>query len=801
MNMMNDGHNTFTPPGAEQVHELAETVPLDQLCARAAVLRDQGFGNIVTYSRKVFIPLTRLCRDFCHYCTFATVPKHLSSAYLSANEAVTIARQGQAMGCKEALFTLGEKPELRHPEARRALDQMGFGSTLEYVAYVAGRVLQETGLLPHINAGCMTPDEIAMLRKVSASMGIMLENVSPRLCEKGRVHYGSPDKQPAVRLRTIEDAGKANVPFTTGILIGIGETREERLDSLLAIRNLHHRYGHIQEVIIQNFIPKAGTKMADVEPPVHEDLLWTIAMARLIFGPEMSLQVPPNLNAGKLTGLIQAGINDWGGVSPLTPDHVNPESPWPQLAALAAETRDAGKTLLQRLTIYPAYASSPERWLDAGVRADVLKLSDGAGLAREDGWLSGTSVELPETHPLLTARSALRIDRNSLSRAVAPILQKAQAGDVLTVAEIGRLFDARGDDFAAVCQAADETRQNLCGDAVSYVVNRNINYTNICSYRCKFCAFAKGKKSTPASDAPYLKSPQEVVHLAEEAWQRGATEVCLQGGIHPHFTGRSYLDICEAVHEALPEMHIHAFSPLEISHGAETLGLAVPQFLLELQKAGLKTLPGTAAEILSDDIRAIICPDKLNTQQWLSVVGAAHDLGLPTTATIMFGHVEQYRHWGIHLLNILQLQRRTGGITEFVPLPFVASEAPIYRRGLSRRGPTFREAVLMHAVARLVFGQHIPNIQTSWVKMGLEGARVCLQSGANDLGGTLMNESITRAAGAIHGQEMRPETLEQAIRACGRKPFQRTTLYAHHDSGGIMERRRQPLPELNIAAF
>jgi len=705
------------------------------------------------------------------------------------------------MGCKEALFTLGEKPELRHTEARRALDQMGFATTLEYVAHVADRVLRETGLLPHINAGCMTPDEIALLRKVSASMGIMLENVSPRLCGKGRVHYGSPDKHPDVRLQTIEDAGKASVPFTTGILIGIGETRDERLESLLAIRNLHQQYGHIQEVIIQNFIPKADTKMAGVAPPAHEDFLWTIAMARLIFGPEMSLQAPPNLNAGKLTGLVRAGINDWGGVSPLTPDHVNPESPWPQLDALAAETRNAGKTLLQRLTIYPAYALSPRRWLDDGVRTDVLRLSDAAGLAREDGWLSGTSVELPTVFPAPGASSVFRVDRNSLSGTVGPILQKAQAGDDLTVAEISCLFDARGDDFTAVCQAADQMRRELCGDAVSYVVNRNINYTNICSFRCKFCAFAKGKKSTPASDAPYLKSPQEVAALAMEAWQRGATEVCLQGGIHPHFTGQSYLDICEAVHEALPEMHIHAFSPLEISHGAETLGLTVSRFLQKLQIAGLRTLPGTAAEILSDDIRAIICPDKLNTSQWLNVVGAAHELGLPTTATIMFGHVEQYRHWAIHLLHILELQRRTGGFTEFVPLPFVASEAPIYRRGLSRRGPTFREAVLMHAVARLVFGRHIPNIQTSWVKMGLDGARVCLQAGANDIGGTLMNESITRAAGAIHGQQMRPETLERAIRACGREPFQRTTLYARHSTRGGMERLHRSLPELNIAAF
>lgn len=767
----------YTPPGANEVFLLGETLPLQDLCARAAELRDQGFGNTVTYSRKVFIPLTRLCRDLCHYCTFATTPKHLPSAYLSVDEVLEIARQGQAAGCKEALFTLGEKPELRHAPAREALDRMGYATTLEYVAHVAGEVLRQTGLLPHINAGCMTPEEIQMLRKVSASMGIMLESASPRLCEKGQVHYGSPDKFPAVRLQTLEDAGKAAVPFTTGILIGIGETRQERLESLLAIRQLHQDHGHIQEVIIQNFVPKADTKMAHTPPPSTDDMLWTVAMARIIFGPDMSIQAPPNLNPVTLAELVGAGINDWGGVSPVTPDHVNPESPWPQLEALASETRDAGKTLQQRLTIYPQFAREPGRWLDPDLRPSVLKLADGFGLAREDHWLSGTSVDLPPGFNYPPDRSAIRLNRQTVSTDLAALLRKAEDGGALSEHHIARLFNARGDDFIAVCRAADRLREELVGDAVSYVVNRNINYTNICSYRCSFCAFAKGRKRTDASDAPYLKSPQDVAGLAVEAWQRGATEVCLQGGIHPQFTGQAYLDICHAVREALPDMHIHAFSPLEIMHGAETLGLTVPRFLQQLKAAGLKTLPGTAAEILSDDIRAIICPDKLNTGQWLEVIEAAHSLGLPTTATIMFGHVDEYRHWGIHLLEVLELQKRTGGITEFVPLPFVAGEAPMYRRGQSRRGPTLREAVLMHAVARLVLAGQINNIQTSWVKMGLQGAKVCLQAGANDIGGTLMNESITRAAGAIHGQEMKPDILEAAVKSCGRQPFQRNTLY------------------------
>jgi FO synthase len=609
-------------------------------------------------------------------------------------------------------------------------------------------------------------------------MGIMLESVSERLCEKGHVHYGSPDKSPQLRLQTIADAGRAKVPFTTGILIGIGETRRERLDSLLAIRSLHREYGHIQEVIVQNFVPKADTKMARVSPPDTDELLWTIAMARIIFGPGMSIQAPPNLSPGKLEALIKAGINDWGGVSPLTPDHVNPESPWPQLAALRQETAAAGKLLQERLTIYPAYSFKADDWLEGNMAGPVLKLSDGAGLAREDNWLSGQSVKIPESFNFTPPPSPDVFHPALVSKMTRGILDQALAGDHrFSVKEISHLFNARGGDFVAVCQAADLFRKSICGDAVSYIINRNINYTNICTYRCNFCAFAKGRKNTSASDAPYVKNPLEVAQLAREAWQRGATEVCLQGGIHPAFTGQTYIDICSAVKAAVPAIHIHAFSPLEVTHGAGSLGVSIGDFLARLKKAGLKTLPGTAAEILSDDIRAKICPDKINSQQWLDVIGTAHDLGLATTATIMFGHVDHYHHWAVHLLRILELQRRSGGLTEFVPLPFVADEAPIYRRGQSRRGPTLREAVLMHAVSRLVLSPHVSNIQTSWVKMGLEGASLCLQAGANDIGGTLMNESITRAAGARHGQEMKPGTLESTILSCQRLPFQRNTFY------------------------
>jgi FO synthase len=778
MTSIDQQHAPIGPHSREEIIDIAAQSNLESLCETAAQLRDTGHGDLCTYSPKVFLPITRLCRDFCHYCTFATMPKHLDRAYMTVDEVLELAHKGAAMGCKEALFTLGERPELRHPTARQALDEMGFETTLEYVAHVAKCVLDETGLLPHINAGCMTVEEIRMLRKVSASMGMMLESSAARLCEKGQVHYGSPDKDPVVRLKTLEDAGREGVPFTTGILIGIGETREERLDSLLAIRHLHLRYGHIQEIIIQNFVPKADTKMANVSPPDHDELRWTVAMARIIFGPEMSIQAPPNLNPGHLESLIRAGVNDWGGVSPLTPDHVNPESPWPELDALEQHTARAGKTLQQRLTIYPRYVTSMTHWLDKVLEAPVLKLADSAGLAREDDWLTGKSEEIPAKYRLSRGIPKFFFRNAQPSRDICSILAKTECDEAtLSVDEISTLFNARGEDFAAVCQTADERRRQNCGDTVSYVANRNINYTNICSYRCHFCAFAKGRKNTELSDAPYLKSPEEVGQLALEAWNRGATEVCLQGGIHPSFTGQTYLDICSAVREAVPGIHIHAFSPLEVTHGAETLGLSLGEFLAELKRTGLGTLPGTAAEILCDDVRAVICPDKINTRQWLDVLETAHSLDLPTTSTIMFGHIDRYYHWAKHLLELLHLQHRSGGITEFVPLPFVAAEAPIYRRGQSRRGPTFREAVLMHAVSRLVLSPAIANIQTSWVKMGLQGAKFCLQAGANDIGGTLMNESITRAAGAKHGQEMTPHTLEAAVTALRRTPLQRNTLY------------------------
>ncbi|MEQ8660943.1 MAG: 5-amino-6-(D-ribitylamino)uracil--L-tyrosine 4-hydroxyphenyl transferase CofH [Gammaproteobacteria bacterium] len=766
---------------------LAGCDDLAALMQAAAALRDTGFGSGVTYSRKIFIPLTRLCRDVCHYCTFATAPKRVEAPYMSLDEVVALARQGQALGCKEALFTLGEKPELRYGAAREALAGMCYATTLEYLRDAANAVFEQTGLLPHMNPGTMTDAECAMLREVSPSMGIMLESASPRLCEKGMPHYGSPDKQPAVRLETLRNAGRARIPFTTGILIGIGETRRERIEALLAIRALHREYGHIQEIIVQNFRAKPDTKMHDAAEPALAEMLWTLAVARLVFGPGMSLQAPPNLSPGCLPDLVGAGINDWGGVSPLTPDHVNPEAPWPHLEQLATDTAAAGKHLHERLTIYPAYVREAASWVDPRFVTPLLQATDADGYPRTDDWSPGEELAPP---PAVLA--AIGATPRNVSADVAAILARVQQGALLEDTEIERLFRVRGDDFSAVCRAADALRAASNGDVASFVVNRNINYTNVCYFKCQFCAFSKGKLSENLRGKPYDLDHAEITRRVDEAWARGATEVCMQGGIHPQYTGETYLAILATVRAAAPDMHIHAFSPLEVWQGAKTAGLTLEDYLARLKAAGLGTLPGTAAEVLDDEVRAVLCPDKLNTQEWLEVMRAAHRVGFRTTSTIMYGHVDRPIHWARHLRRIRDLQRETGGFTEFVPLPFVHMEAPLYLKGRARRGPTFREAVLMHAVARLALHPHITNIQTSWVKMGHAGVVACLNAGANDLGGTLMNESITRAAGAGHGQETSPEQMLAMIAAAGRVPRQRTTAYGEVSAERIAAARHAP---------
>ncbi len=741
--------------------------PLAELIAEAASLRDSAHGRLISYSRKVFIPLTRLCRDVCHYCTFAQVPRAGKPVYLSPDEVLAIARAGAAAGCTEALFTLGDKPELRYQTAREVLAALGHETTISYLTAMCALVLRETGLLPHANPGVMAREEIAALREVTASQGIMLESTSERLCAQGGVHYGSPDKHPAVRLETLRLAGELKVPFTTGILIGIGETRDERIDALEAIADLHASHGHIQEVIIQNFRAKADTKLANSEEPDLDELLWTIAVARLILGPGMNIQAPPNLSPGVYQKLVDAGLNDWGGISPVTPDHVNPEAPWPAIVELARKSADAGKLLVNRLPVYPAYVRAADKWLAPDIATRVRRMSDAEGFAREDDWAPGNTM--PPPAPLVLARS--------VEAGITAIVERAASGERLAADDIVRLFAARDADYRYVTQAADALRRAVSGEVVRYVVNRNINYTNICYFRCRFCAFSKGRTHEDLRGSPYDLAIEEITRRAVEAWDRGATEVCLQGGIHPDYTGATYEAICRAIKAAVPGMHIHAFSALEVTQGAATLGLAIPAFLTRLKSAGLGTLPGTAAEILDDDVRAIICPDKINTSQWLDVQRAAHLTGLRTTSTIMHGHVDTSLSWAKHLLALRDLQAETGGFTEFVPLPFVHMEAPMYRLGMARSGPTFREAVLMHSVARLALHPLIPNIQTSWVKMGPAGAAVCLKSGANDLGGTLMNESISRAAGTQHGQEFPPHAMEALIRSLGREPMQRDTLY------------------------
>jgi FO synthase len=728
---------------------------LDDLMAAARRLRR---GSVVTYSPKVFVPLTKLCRDVCGYCTFARPPRRGERAYMTEDEVLAVARAGVEAGCTEALFTLGDRPEARYRVARDELAALGCGSTLEYLARCAERVLAETGLLPHLNPGVMSREELEMLRPVAASMGIMLETTAERLGARGGPHWASPDKIPNRRLETMRVAGELSVPFTSGILIGIGETRRERIDALLALDSLAEEHGHIREIIVQNFRAKPGTRMAAHPDASLEEHLWSVAVARIVLGRDVHVQAPPNLAYDDFPLLLDAGIDDWGGVSPVTLDHVNPEAPWPAVDRLREACRSRGLELVPRLPLYPEHVADLDRWADPAVAPAIRRAADAAGLAREDRWAPGEPVAVP----FVVGRDAAPLELT---------------GNELGEEELVRLFAARGREREQVFAAADRLRREVCGDNVTYVVTRNVQYTNVCYFRCGFCAFSKGKLAENLRGPAYLVPHEEIVRRVREAWERGATEVCLQGGIHPSFTGDYYTSVVETIRAAAPEIHVHAFSALEIWQGAATLGLDLETYLSRLRELGLGSLPGTAAEILDDEVRAVICPDKVTTAQWLEVHAAAHRVGLHSNVTMMFGHVERPVHWARHLLRARDQQSRSSGFTEFVPLPFVPMEAPIYLKGRARRGPTFAEAILVHAVARLALHPVIPNIQASWVKLGPDGVRQALAAGVNDLGGTLMNESISRAAGSEWGQEMPPEALEALIRSADRTPRQRTTTY------------------------
>jgi len=777
------------------LRDLAKS-PLTELLEIAASIRDNSHGTRVTYSPKVFIPLTMLCRDKCGYCTFAQPPARLERPYLEPEEVLAIARHGASQGCHEALFTLGERPELRYPIAQEWLAERGYDSTVDYLVAMCRLVRDETGLLPHANAGALFEDELAALREVSPSQGMMLESLNEELL----CHRGCPDKEPQRRLQTLSTAGALKIPFTTGLLIGIGESLNDRIEALCAIRDSHNEFGHIQEVIIQNFLPKLGTAMHSSPPCPPDEYLHAIALARLILPSEIHLQAPPNLS-DDFGGLLLAGIDDWGGVSPVTADHVNPERPWPDLERLEEVTNAYGFNLAPRLTIHPEFALQPEQWLAEDNRFPVFDRSDAEGLGRDDPG-SQMPEKTMENRDAGSGADVLVADENStqwysgganhsptllvpgrpMARgAVKEVLDGVLNGQEVGAEQIVTLFEARGTEVAAVAEVANELRHATVGDNVTWVHNRNINYTNVCTFKCRFCGFSKGPLSLNLRGTPYMLTLEDIQERVIEAATLGATEVTLQGGIHPSFDGDYYIDVCKAIQDVVPDMHLHGFTALEVIEGAKRLNESLAEYLIRLKEAGLKSLPGTAAEVLDDEVRDILCPDKISTEEWLECHEAAHSVGLHSNITIMFGSIEQPKHWANHIVRTRDVQKRTQGFTEWIPLPFVHMASPIYLQRQARRGPTFRETLLMHSVGRIAFHGLIDNVQVSWVKIGIEGARQILMAGANDLGGTLMDENISRAAGAQHGQGLVEDDFRRLTKPLGRNLRQRTTSYAAAD--------------------
>ena len=800
-------------PGEAEALLAAAGEQFDELLAiaggvRDAGLREAGRPGVVTYSKKVFIPLTRLCRDRCHYCTFATVPHRLPAAFLERDEVLAIAREGAAQGCKEALFTLGDRPEERWDAARQWLDERGYDSTLDYVRASAIAVLEETGLLPHLNPGVLSWADLQRLKPVAPSMGMMLETTATRLwSEKGQPHFGSPDKEPAVRLRVLDDAGRVGVPFTTGILIGIGETPAERADAIFAMRRTAREYGHIQEVIIQNFRAKPDTAMRGMPDAELRELAATVAVSRIILGPRARIQAPPNLIDAEFDLLLRAGIDDWGGVSPVTPDHVNPERPWPAIDHLRELSEKSGFILRERLTIYPEYVRRGDNWLDPRLAAHVAALAGPDGLANEEAMPVGLPWQEPddaygtgrtdlfETIDTEGRTSDRRGDFDSVYGdwdevaahvAVAPKLPTDVLAGLRLAAEDPAallleanedkalaLFNADGSALDELARLADDVRRDVNGDDITYVVNRNINFSNVCYVGCRFCAFAQRERDADA----YRLSVSQVADRAEEAWRDGASEVCMQGGIDPKMPVTAYADLVRAVKERVPGMHVHAYSPMEIVTGAAKAGVSVREWLTALKEAGLDTIPGTAAEILDDDVRWVLTKGKLPAAAWIDVVTTAHQVGIRSSSTMMYGHVDHPRQWLGHFRVLSRIQDETGGLTEFVALPFIHTNAPIYLAGIARPGPTPRENRVVHAMARLLLHGRIDNIQCSWVKLGDDGTRQMLNGGCNDLGGTLMEETISRMAGSEHGSARTVAQLKELAASVGRPAVERTTVY------------------------
>jgi FO synthase len=732
----------------------------------------------VTFSRNYTLSLSRTCRCYCKYCAFATHRAHLYAPDEVEQRLDDAARRG----VKELLVLTGEKPEV-NPEVRRRLDEYGHATFTDYAAWACERAL-ERGMLPHTNLGVLSVDELARLREVTASQGLMLESIAERLMET--VHAGSPTKHPARRLETIRAAGELRIPFTSGVLVGIGETVEERIASLEALADVHREHGHLQEVILQNFVPhpryygaepaeiadaaqrtehangaggngaaRNGNGAAPDELPLPDwatpisldDMRQLVRECRRLM-PDVGVQIPPNLSDWWLP-LVDEGATDLGGLS-ANGDHISPEHPFPSPHRMRKALSPRGYALTERLCVYPQYMDPA--WLEQSV-LDVIKVRYWSFIPR---------------------RGSGRREERTVRRDLVPnAIEKGRDGAELSEDELTALFsETRPEAIEDMRHAADELRAELAGDTVTFVVNRNINVSNVCVVGCAFCGFGQGRRSPDA----YEHSREEFVGRVKEAVDFGVSEICMQSGIHPDWTLETYESWLRLAKEIAPEVHLHAYSPMEVEYMCETSGLPPVEVFHRLRDAGLGSTPGTAAEVLDDGVRERISPNKLPVRRWVEIIEASHEAGLRSTSTVMFGHIEEPWELARHMRVIRELQERTGGITEFVPLSFIPFHTLLGRtHGIEEIS---REENLKHtAVFRLALGHTVRNLQASWVKMGLDAATEALRWGVNDLGGTLMEESISRMAGAEHGTLLTPEQLIGAAHRAGRPAAQRDTLY------------------------